>query len=303
MPVNTAVAGTATDALAHDVDARWTMAYACGLGDHNPRYLDTLATHACGLGDHNPRYLDTLATPEPIAHPVFPVCLEWPVILASRTGEADALTDAERTRAVHATHDLHLHRPLRAGEVYRTRARITAVRRTRAGAATTTCLETLDASGEPVCTTWQVGIFRGVDTLGDDRELVAAPAWPELSPPTAASHAVDIGAGDGNVYTECARIFNPIHSDRAVAVAAGLPGPILHGTATLAHAVTRVVDDCLDGDAARVTRLGGRFTAMVEMPSTIEIRIGEATATGVAFEVLRSDGRAALSGGFLCWSR
>src|SRR4029077_6419959 len=44
-----------------------------------------------------------------------------------------------------------------------------------------------------------------------------------------------------HVYTECARIWNPIHTDRAVARAAGLPDIILHGTATLALAVSRAL--------------------------------------------------------------
>ena len=66
MPLSTKMVGARTEALTHDVDARWLMAYAAGLGDMNPRYLDT--------------HQGT-----PIAHPVFPVCLEWPVILASRT--------------------------------------------------------------------------------------------------------------------------------------------------------------------------------------------------------------------------
>ena len=46
---------------------------------------------------------------------------------------------------------------------------------------------------------------------------------------------VPIGAGAAHVYTECARIWNPIHTDTAVTAKAGLPGIILHGTATLAN--------------------------------------------------------------------
>ena len=43
MPLNTANIGRATDYFAHDVDARWLMAYAASLNDLNPEYMDTTA--------------------------------------------------------------------------------------------------------------------------------------------------------------------------------------------------------------------------------------------------------------------
>ncbi len=41
MPLDTAMVGASTAPITHDVDARWIMAYAAGLRDTNPRYLDT----------------------------------------------------------------------------------------------------------------------------------------------------------------------------------------------------------------------------------------------------------------------
>ena len=79
-------------------------------------------------------------------------------------------------------------------------------------------------------------------------------------------------SGAAHVYTECARIFNPIHTDRAVALAAGLPDIILHGTATLALAVSELIKGFADGNPARVKRLGGRFSAMVLMPGMLSLR-------------------------------
>ncbi len=65
MPLSTRMVGARTEAITHSVDDRWLMAYAAGIDDLNPRYMDPQA-HAL------------------VAHPVFPVCLEWPVILTSR---------------------------------------------------------------------------------------------------------------------------------------------------------------------------------------------------------------------------
>ena len=97
-----------------------------------------------GIADRNPRYLDTQAGTV-VAHPVFPVCLEWPVILSSRHLPGyEALTPAESARGVHAAHDLHLFRPIRAGERLTTRATIIGLRAHQAGRRTTTRLDTVD---------------------------------------------------------------------------------------------------------------------------------------------------------------
>ena len=60
------IVGVTVGPIAHDIDARWLMAYAAGLGETDARYYDTLASGG------------------PVAHPLFPVCYEWPVLLALR---------------------------------------------------------------------------------------------------------------------------------------------------------------------------------------------------------------------------
>jgi acyl dehydratase len=288
MPLSTASIGHSTEPFEHDVDARWLMAYAAGIGDLNPRYLDTLERHV-------------------VAHPVFPVCLEWPVILASRDLPGyDLVTPAERARGVHAAHDLHIFRPIRAGERLTTRGTHIGLKRIKPGAAQMTRLDTVDAAGTLVCRTYQLSISRGVDIVGTDTEIETPPAWP-MPPADAADAArgadsrveIPVAAGAAHVYTECARIWNPIHTDRAVAVGAGLPDIILHGTATMALAVTRLVDGFLGGDPTRVRRLGGRFTAMVLMPSTLVLEVRAATDGVMFFRVLTESGDEAFSNGFL----
>ncbi len=284
MPLDGKMVGQSTGGIEHQVDARWTMAYAAGLGDFNARYLDTEAGAV-------------------LAHPVFPVCLEWPVLLTMRSlAGYEQSNPEEAARGVHAGHDLHILRPIRAGDRLTTRATVIGLDEIKPGAAQTTRLDTVDGAGELVCRTYQLGISRGVAVTNRVEPVETAPAWPE---PEArgdlGSFPISVGAGAAHVYTECARIFNPIHTDRAVALAAGLPDIILHGTATLALSVTRLVDACLDGEAARVRRLGGRFSAMVMMPSTIEVRLTGTAADALFFEVVTEDGQTALSHGFLCF--
>ena len=284
--MSTVMVGESTTATTHDIDARWIMAYAAGLGDLNPCYMDTQNNAL-------------------VAHPVFPVCLEWPVILSSRHVRGyEMLTRAESARGVHAAHDLHLYRPIRAGEKLTTQATIIGLQQIKPGAAQTTRLDTVDETGVLVCRTYQLGISRNVDVIGSPVTAEVPPALPLLRDPTkeVARFSIPLAAGAAHVYTECARIWNPIHSDRAVAIAAGLPDIILHGTATMALAVTRLVDAFLGRDPTRVRRLGGRFTAMVLMPSTLTLEVlGDENGT-LFFQVLTQAGEIAFGQGFLCYA-
>ncbi|MCS6925274.1 MAG: MaoC/PaaZ C-terminal domain-containing protein, partial [Candidatus Binatia bacterium] len=219
MPLSSALVGTIGEPVVQDIDARWLMAYAAGLGDTLPCYLDT-------------------RRPEGILpHPLFPVCFEWPALLAMRDREeAAALRPEERVRAVHATHDLVLYRSVKPGDRVTTRATVVGVERRSPGAYQVTRLDTIDADGARVCTTWQGTLYRGVGVEGPNRFALDAPPLPQVTSGTAtrAEITVPISALAAHVYTECARIWNPIHTDLAVAERAGLPGLILHGTATLA---------------------------------------------------------------------
>ncbi len=270
--------------MVSEVDARWTMAYAAALGDVMPCYMDTVG----GV----------------IAHPMFPVCIEWPVQVAMRAQfeRATSLTRDEAMRAVHATHDTVLYRAIRPPERLTTQLTVAGVERRKPGAYMVTRLDTVDAAGKPVCTSWYGAIYRGVEVKGPD-----APAKLPMAPPEPVVEEgeplweceVDVPAGMAHIYTECARIFNPIHTDAAVARAAGLPEIILHGTATLALAVSRVIESEAGRDPARIERVAARFGAMVMMPSTLTVRVLAREGAVVFFEVLSGEGRLAIQDGMI----
>ena len=99
MVIPTSLVGMTVDGIEHEVDTRWTMAYAASLDDYLSAYLDT--TRPEGV----------------VAHPVFAVCGEWPVIVASRNQTIDrGVTPAEVLTSVHATHDTTIHRLVRPGD-------------------------------------------------------------------------------------------------------------------------------------------------------------------------------------------
>ncbi|MCB1645465.1 MAG: MaoC family dehydratase N-terminal domain-containing protein [Pseudomonadales bacterium] len=285
MPLSTQMVGEQTRPHTHYVDARWLMAYAAGLGDFNPRYMDTDSYRV-------------------MAHPVFPVCLEWPVILDSRHVRGyESVTEQERARGVHAAHDLHLYKPLLADESYETTATVVGLQQIRPGAAQTVKLETYDSQGELVCRTWQLSISRDVAVTGEATVTETPPALPDTHQGTngQATYEIPVAEGLAHVYTETARIWNPIHTDKAFALAAGLPDILLHGTATLALAITRLVNHYAGGDPARVYRLGGQFRQMVFMPSTLVLDISLEQAGMTCFRVLNPDGSAAIENGFFCY--
>ena len=284
MPLNTATVGGESKPFSHRIDARWTMAYAAALDDLLPAYMDT-------------------ANEQVVAHPLFPVCLEWPAILdCVNIPGSELATPEERARGVHAAHDLHLLRPLRAGETLTTQATIVGLNSIRPGAAQTTRLDTRDEAGELVARTYQLGITRGVEIDGPATSIEEAPELPVFRGENERQRwQIAVPGGAALTYTECARIWNPIHTDKAVAQAAGLPDIILHGTATLALAISRLVSECLNGDPTRVTRLGGRFAAMVLMPSTLTLILHEDVDGEISFTMLNEQGEPAISQGFLCY--
>jgi acyl dehydratase len=208
------------------------------------------------------------------------------------------MTPDEGIRGVHAGHDIVLHGPIRTCGRVSIVSEVIGVEATKPGALVTTRFEAHDADDTHLWTTIMRSMYRGV---GVDGESVP-PAGLEPAPPAngdgrTEERVVELGPHAAHVYTECARIWNPIHTDPTVAKAAGLPGIILHGTATLAHGVSFAMD-VLGAGPADVLRVGGSFRGMVRLPSDITIRVtaGDGIAT---FEVVNADGERAVRDGYV----
>ena len=259
MAIRSAGVGIATKPHVCEVTPRWILAYAAGIGDCNPRCLDDAAE--TGL----------------VAHPAFCVALEWPAVLALRQHPQFVITQEDFLRAVHAEQDSIFHRPIRPGDRLSTVAALVQVRAIKPGAFVLTKLETVDeTTGEPVVTSYSSTIYRGVPVDGADAQIESAPPLPiqHNDLPMPQQVAIPIAREAPHVYTECAQIWNPVHTERRVALEAGLPDIILHGTATWAMAASRLVNCCADGDPTRLRRLTGRFAAMVVPGTTVTLRYG-----------------------------
>lgn len=277
--------GKGLGASTTEVTARMTLAYAAALGETDERYLDDVRPGGV------------------VAPPPFCVVLEWPVVNGSRYRAVTGTSEEEGHATIHVLQDSRFHRVIRPGDRLVTEGRLVHARATSAGALVTNKLETRDAAtGVPVVTSWFGAIFLGLGLDG-------APGTLEEPPLTRTERAV---AGTGartirvpiartfpHVYTECARIWNPIHTERAAALAAKLPDIILHGTATWAVTAQRLLQAYADGEPRRLRRVAGRFHGMV-IPGTemvIEHVVDVERPGTVQFAVRNSVGDLAISHG------
>jgi len=233
MNLASSIVGEQAGPFEHLVDARWVMAYNAGLGERRDA-----------------------------VHPLFPVCYEWPVSDAIRA--LPALKPIAGL-LVHAQHDLVIHRPLKAGETVSCSVRIVAAEPRSPGAFVVYRFETRDGNGKLVTVTDFGALYRGVELDRAAGEAVKDPQPLDAKLTSVAEIAIPATAA--HVYTECARIWNPIHTDVAYARAAGLPDIILHGTATLAYSISAL----LRRWPHAVRRVTCRFAGMVFMPSTLSV--------------------------------
>ena len=284
MPIKPSSLG-AVAALEQHIDTRWVLSYAAGLGLNDPLYLDD-------------------AQPDgPFVVPMFCVCIEWEVALKARNASL-GLTADELRQGVHAWQRSEFVAPIRAGMTVRTTSEVVHMRRTSAGTYVVVRYGTHDtASGALLTDSLSGTMFRGVPMTADAPESMgevphAAPVLRSDSAPHVV-HAHHVDAGYPHVYTECARIWNPIHTEERVARGAGLSGILLHGTATWALAAVAMARAHAGDDGLRTLRLlEGQFKKPVLPRDTLRIRLLGSQKDSVSFDVDTDRGDTAMSGGY-----
>jgi acyl dehydratase len=284
MPLFPDMVGTAGPARTETLEDRWLMNYAASVLDRNPVYLD----------NYSNRHLP--------AHPAYLSHQEWEAISGLHE-VLEGLTDDERERGVHSYNDTQLLRPLRSGDTISCTARVQAVQQRRSGSRLTLRIDTVDAGGELVATSVTSTVFRDVPVDGADVGDPPQIARWEFPRPTAPSRTQDLGIDvlAPHIFSECARDYNPIHTDIALATRIDLPGLILHGTATFALALSSLVNHECAKDPTRVRRFGGRLSSMLLCPSNAQIRIypDNEIRGRYQFDLLTDGGARAIADGFV----
>lgn len=283
MPLTSDMVGLSGPVCSERLEDRWVMNYAASVLDRNATYFDTL---------------DGRRAP---AHPAYLSHQEWEAIAALHE-VIEGLTPEERNRGVHSHNDTRILRPLHSGDVISCVAKVETVERRRSGGRLSVRIDTTDATGELVATSLTRTVFRGVEVDGPDAGQPAdaevpddTDAWPD--DPTRVER-ISVDSLAAHIFSECARDYNPIHTDIAAATKAGLPGLILHGTGTFAIALSSLTNHEAAGDPTLVRRFGGRLGAMVLCPSVLrlEVRTHGRRPERLRFDVVTEDGGRAIAG-------
>jgi len=284
MPFPSSRVGLQLQPYEYEVTVRKVLAYSAGIGASEPAFLDDIQ-------DGGLRAL-----------PFQCVTPEWPVVLSMRQSLGESLTPDEARRGVHAIQDSIFHRPMRPGDRLITEGQLVSATSTRSGVLTVCRLITRErGSNDLVSTTWTSSIFLNTALEGDPVMIASPPSLSdeELLPPGAYARAekIFIPKEMPHVYSECADIWNPIHTERKEALAAGLPDIILHGTATWALAGLTILRRYGSSNPAALKRITGRFAGMVLPGEDITVRHEPGPSGSVRFEVRTASGAAAITQG------
>ena len=157
------------------------------------------------------------------------------------------------------------------------------------------------ATGEVLCTNYATTFARGDGGFGGPAG--SGPA-PHPLPDRAPERVIDLPTSPGQALLYAlSGDRNPLHRDPAVAEAAGVRRPILHGLCTYGIACRAVLQTCCDLDPTRVREFGGRFSAPVFPGETIRVETWQEGPI-VSFrasvpergQVVLNNGRAVLAG-------
>ena len=261
-----------------------------------------LLSFAAGINDTYEKVFDDLH-PEFCANPQICVALEWASIIKNDLRGKLGASREEISRAVHSIQDSIFHRPVREGENLSVSGEIVALWMGRSGTNMVTKLTTYDERSEPVFISYMQSTYRDVALKGTEHKPINVPTIPSL-PDTIGEpvqRSIDIPRTLPHTFSECADIWNPIHTERTIAKKVGLPNIILHGVATWSLAGRELLAQYGNRDPARLKRLRGRMGAMVipGKPLSIQMQsIQDQDVTKVWFGILTSEGTHAIREGY-----
>lgn len=271
MPLPRDLAGRRFGPLRWEATPRRILAYRAAMAPDDEAGLDDANAPLFALPTH-------IATPE------------WLLTLDILDALKAVMPPEEAVRGVHVSQDTQFLAPVAAEDVVEVGAEVLGVRATRSGAILASRVTAKKAGTEIVFSqTTAATLYRGV-AAEDSGEAPAPPSVNGLSGARLIT-TLRLPPGFAHIYSECAEIWNPIHTERRVALDAGLDGIIVHGTALWAAAGLALAG----GDARRLRRLTARFAAPIPAGAPVKLRARKGAAqTDYALE--RPDGVAAVSG-------
>jgi len=284
MEVTSEFVGRRCNPFEIEVTTRHVMNYAASVEDPNPWYFD----------DERPEGI--------VAPPMLGVALTWQI--SARFLEYWNSADFPHevlAQQVHYSEVFEWRRPVVPGDKLRIEGEVKAILPHRAGTHLILEYTAFDAKGEIVFVEQIGGMLRDVSCTdgGAGRESIGElPRFKTGGAPPLWEKAIDIHPLACHRYDGCADIHFPIHTSVAFARAVGLPGIILHGTATLSMAVREITDREAAGDPRRVRGLCCNFTGMVLPGTQITLQVQgkerRGDLTDIHFLVLNHEGKKSL---------
>ncbi|WP_447751176.1 MaoC/PaaZ C-terminal domain-containing protein [Sphingopyxis fribergensis] len=279
MPLDSSIVGARLDAVELELTPRMSLAFAAAIDDDTSAESRSL-----------------------VASPFQCASFEWRSI--GRARDILGATCAEMLRVVHAGQQTAFLRPLTTGHSYRVEPVVASARNTRAGALVEILSEIIDITdGEVAVRTLSAGLYRGTPLSGESE----TPSRPVSSPRGESlngSLPIPIARWFPHIYTKCADIWNPIHTEPDAARAAGLSDIIVHGTALWALSANALVRAFADGNSSLVAALSSRFAGMAFPGELLTLRHGQIDPAGdLAFELVDQQGRTILADGCLTFRR
>jgi acyl dehydratase len=261
--------------------------------------------YAAAIGDDNPLYFDDECSSGIVAPPMFAVAATWPIIENIPDFlDADDFPREILLTQVHYTEHIRFHKALSPGQALSIKGRIAAILPHRAGTQIVTCFEALDQNGEPVFTEYNGGMMRGVKCMDGGKGAEVLPSVPDRDSKIRLrwEQRIRVDSLLPFVYDGCTNIVFPIHTSKKFAHEVGLAGIILQGTATLALAVTELINREADGNPSKLEEIYCRFTGIVLPGSDIRLQVFYSMADNhsgsIFFEVINQEGDKAISHGY-----
>ena len=258
----------------YSVDDTMRYALALGLGD-DPMDLQQL------------QFVNDTIAGTPLAMPSMAVVLGFP-----GSWMRNPATGIDFKKIVHGEEAIVLHRPLPVAATVLAQHRVVSIvdKGPGRGATVTYVKELTDqASGDKLASVRHTSFLRGDGGFSAKDGLTdVSPPAPAKPPTHAPDRVLEIRTlpQQALLYRLCAD-RNPLHSEPAVASAAGFARPILHGLCTYGIACRAVLASWCDSRPERLHSLFARFSSPVFPGETIRFEMyGDATGHHVQFRAI-----------------
>jgi acyl dehydratase len=255
---------------------------------------EAIVAYAEAIGETDARLLSGEAAPL-----LFGVVPSWRQLVEVFTR---VIPEIGHPRQVHGEHTIDSPRPLRPGDVLRTRARVLAIKPVSSGTVVAVEAESRSPEGELLVHQVSTGFVIGITSTTAAGEL---PSPPDVT--TAGSaEIVEIATDTGLParYAAASGDHSAIHLDDSAARAIGLPGVILHGMCSLALAGRAVVTAAAGGDPTLLRSLACRFKDVALPGQSLMVSVSGSgsevrfTATDAGGRVVLASGRSAIGAPF-----